>query len=184
MATLKTITEPTVEPVTLDELKDVLRIDGTDDDKRLYGLIKTARSFAEQFCNLRLMTQTVELIYDRWPSDTFELDVWPIQSVDSVKYDDTASPQVQQTLVVDDDYIVEIESYNGRITSLGGWPSVSTDFHSIRIRMTVGYSDAESVPETIKDGVKFYAAGLFDCDNTLMETAKTILWPYRNLDDQ
>lgn len=181
MATLKEITGPTQEPVTLSELKDVLRITSTSEDVRLTALLKAARQFVENYLDTKLMTQTVELNLDRFSADSFELDVYPIQSVSSVKYDSTDSPSVETTLTVNVDYRVDIDSKNGRIISIGGWPSVYSKFNSVRIRMVAGYASAAAVPDGIKEGLKLYAAALYECSPQLEDAAKSILWPFRNV---
>lgn len=181
MGTLNTITAPTIEPITQDELKDALRIDGNDDDLRLKGLIVAARNWAENYLDLRLMNQVVELTLDRFPADKFSLDVWPIQSVDSVKYDNTASPSVETTLVENTDYRVDIVNIEGRMQSIGGWPSVYNKFNSVRIRMTVGYATQAAIPQGIKEGIKTYAMGQYLCNPGLLEMAENMLWNFKNL---
>lgn len=181
MATLNTITAPVTEPVDIEDLRDVLRIDGTSEDGRLSSLIVAARIWAEDFLDMKLMSQVVDLTLDSFVSDSFDLGVYPIQSVDSVKYDSTDSPSVETTLTENVDYRVDIVTNFGRIVSIGGWPSAYRKFNSVRIRMTVGYTDAVSVPQSIKEGIKVYAASLYECNPQLMEAAKNILWPYRNV---
>ena len=64
MVSLTIITEPTLEPITLEEAKEAIGIDGDDDDLRIEGLIQSARIFAEDFCQLHIMSQVVERQYD------------------------------------------------------------------------------------------------------------------------
>jgi len=179
MATLNTITAPTGVPVTVQELKDRLRLTTTSEDARLYALLEAATKWAEEYTHLKIMPQVVELTLDRFPSWGFNLDVHPIRSVDSVKYDDTSSPQVETTLTADVDYETDIVTTKGRIESLGGWPSVSSDMNAVRIRMSVGYASALVVPEGIKEGIKMYAAGLYTCDVATKKGAESALWVYR-----
>lgn len=181
MATLTTITAPTVEPVTLTEAKAACRVTHGDDDDLIYGLIKTARQQAEDYCSLRFMTQVVEISMDRWPSLEIELGPWPIQSIDSVKYDDTGSPVTEQTLTVNTDYYSDIVTIGGRIRALSGWPSVAIKPNAIRIRLTVGYSSRALVPERIKEGIKAFVVGMYDNDSDMRSTAKQILWPSRRI---
>lgn len=179
MGTLSTITGPTVEPVTTTEVKTALGVLHSDDDTRIDGLIKAARIFAEAYCSLRIMTQVVEWTLDNWPAGEFTLGVWPIQSVDSVKHFDTASPSVEQTLVANTDYYADTTTKNGRLRTEGGWPSVAVIPNPIKIRMTVGYADADSVPDGIKEGIKAYVVYLYDSDELMESIAKRLLWPER-----
>ena len=86
-ATYTTIVEPNVEPITLNELKDRLRLLSCDFDSELSDLLKAARRQVEHDAHIRLITQTVELSLDVFPlGDTIELRQLPVQSVTSVKY--------------------------------------------------------------------------------------------------
>jgi len=179
MGSLTTITEPADEPITLDEAKQALRIEDDDEDTRVWGIIRSARMFAEDFLSLRLMSQTVELSFDRWPATEFSLGVWPIISVDTVKYEDTASPVATQTLVADTDYYADITTTEGRLRTITGWPSVAVKPNAIKIRMTAGYADQDSVPDQIKEGIKAYCAYIYDSDECMKGIAERLLWSAR-----
>lgn len=178
-AKLNIITPPIGVPVSIDEVKDSLKVTSTTEDARIYGMIEMATKWAEEYTGLKIMPQTVELTMDKFIDWSFTLGVWPIQSVDSVKYDDTESPQVEQTLTADVDYDVDIVTTKGRISTLGGWPSVSTDYNAVRIRMTAGYASAKVVPEGIKEGIKLMIMSTYYCKKEMYEAAKAMLWIYR-----
>lgn len=178
MSNLTVITAPTLEPVSVAELKKVLRVDYGDDDARLRALIKAGRVWAEHYTNLHIMPQTVERTYEGWPGYEFKLDVWPIQSVDTVAYYDTASPSVEQTLTENTDYYADVTTVGGKLRTIGGWPSVAIRPNSIRVRMTVGYASADDVDEVIKEGIKAYCLYLYDM--MPIETAEDLLWPAKN----
>jgi len=180
MGTLTTITAPTAEPVTLEEMKEALRVDHTDDDSLIIGLMRAARMWAEAYLNKRIASQVVELSYDRFPSSEIYLGVWPIISIDSVKYDDTASPVAEQTLVANTDYYADKTTIGGRVKSISGWPSVAVKPNAVRIRMTVGYVK-DDIPDIIKEGIKVYTAALYDRDCELEKSARLILCPERFL---
>lgn len=179
MGSFATITEPTDEPVTLDEAKEALRIEIDDEDTRIWNIIRAARMFAEDYLSQKLMPQVVELSLDSWPSYEFDLGVWPIISVDSVKYEDTASPVATQTLVENTDYYGDITTTEGRLRTITGWPSVAVKPNAIKIRMTVGYADQDSVPDQIKEGIKAYCAYIYDSDECMKDIAERLLWSAR-----
>ena len=178
MGAFTIITEPTTEPVTIREAKDFLGIKHKDDDIRIKNLIKAARQWAEKYCTLSIPTQTVELSLDRFPVIEFSMDTWPLQSIDSVKYDDTSSPVTEQTLVADTDYYADTTIIQGRLRAISGWPSVAVKPNAVRIRMTAGYT---TVPEQIKDGIKAYVAYLFDTDPDMKQMAESLLCSSRIL---
>ncbi|MBN9265961.1 MAG: phage gp6-like head-tail connector protein [Hyphomicrobium sp.] len=62
--TVTLVTGPSVEPVTLDELKAWAKIDSADEDALLTSLIAAARDAAEQYLRRALITQTVRLTLD------------------------------------------------------------------------------------------------------------------------
>ena len=179
--TITVITAPTAEPVTLAEVKETLRVLHNDDDSMISKLIKVAREFAEAYCSLTVMTTVLERSYDAWPGSEFELDIWPIQSIDSVKYDDTSSPVTEQTLVVNTDYYADTTTEGGRIKSVSGFPSTAIKPNPIRVRVTAGYSSRDNVPEQIKEGIKAYVAYLYDGNEIMAKVAKDILWSERRI---
>lgn len=179
MHTLTVITEPADEPITLDEAKESLRIEIDDEDTRIWNIIRAARMFAEDYLSLKIMSQVVELSFDQWPATEFKLGVWPIISVDTVKYEDTASPVAIQTLVADTDYYADITTIEGRLRTLNGWPSVAVKPNAIKVRMTAGYADQDSVPDQIKEGIKAYCAYIYDSDECMKDIAERLLWSAR-----
>lgn len=62
------VTPPAEEPVTLADAKSHLRVDFTDDDALITGLIITARQMAETTCRRALVSQQWRLVVDRFPS--------------------------------------------------------------------------------------------------------------------
>ena len=81
---LKVITQPLVEPVTLEEAKTFCRIDGTDDDAQLEKLIIACRKEAERVANRAFITQTIMAQWERMHDDVI-LPRPPHQSIVSVE---------------------------------------------------------------------------------------------------
>jgi len=188
--TLTVITEPAVEPVTVYDARDALGLSDSEDDIRIGAYIKAARLFAENFLNRRLITQVVERSYDVWPDQVINLDVWPLQSIDSVKYDDTSSPITEQTLVENTDYYADTTTDGGRIWVIDGtWPNTADKPKPIRVRMTAGYSHSnaspadltDGVPQKIKEGIIAYVKFLYDNDCSMDGVARALLWSDRRL---
>ena len=61
-------TKPSVEPISLSDMKAHLRIEHSDDDMTINSLISVARQYFERNYALALLEQTVLLWLDRWPS--------------------------------------------------------------------------------------------------------------------
>ena len=64
MAGIKVTTEPTAEPLSLQEVKEYLRVDDATDERVVQPLIIAARQFAEEHMNRALMQQTFTLMLD------------------------------------------------------------------------------------------------------------------------
>lgn len=117
-------TLPAVEPYTLTELKDHLRITDTD-LADLTAKAAAARSYTERLLGRAFVTQTLTLTLDRFPTGTvIPLPRAPLQSVTSVTYTTLAGVP---TVLAEDYYRVDTASEPGRIVlrdSLS-WPSDS-----------------------------------------------------------
>lgn len=170
---LTLITPPAVEPLTLAEAKAHLRVDTTDDDDLIAALLTASRSFCEEWTGRAFVTQTWELVLDEFSSDLnadeIEIPRPPLQSVTSVKYDD--SDGVEQTLATDQ-YDVDTVSQPGWVVPITtGWPSVVWQgINAVRIRYVAGYAPSDDSPPTstdnipgaIKAAIRLYLGQLYD----------------------
>lgn len=156
---VKVITPPTAEPITLEQVKLNLRIVLSDDDDDLERMIRAARGMLEGITNRAIMLQTWEMATDFFPWPV----VWdprnpygevrligaPFVEVVSVKYVDGTG--AQQTLdpssYLVNDYVEPAAltpAYNST------WPVTQLRQAAVVIRYKVGYADAASVPEPLK----------------------------------
>lgn len=151
---IRLITEPAFEPVTLEEAKLHLRVDHTEDDLLISEYIKASRMFVEKFTARALVAQTWELVIDSFPSSEIQLPLPPLQSVESIKYDDSAG--VEQTLGTTQ-YEVDTVSEPGWVVPvITGWPSGTFNgINAVRIRFVAGYASANSPPiDTVPSSLK------------------------------
>jgi uncharacterized phiE125 gp8 family phage protein len=83
--TMTLLTPPALEPVTLAELRQFLRLAGDSDDDLLTGLLKAARETLEAKTGLALINQTFRLHADGWPrSGILRIPKYPVRSVSAV----------------------------------------------------------------------------------------------------
>ena len=133
--TLKLISGPAAEPVTLVEAKAHLRIETSDDNTLIDSLIKAARAHidgADGWLGRALMYQTYDLSVDNL-CIPIRLPLPPLVSVTSVKYLDTAGDE--QTLAA--------SLY--RVVDRGSWPSfIEPDANAVW-PATLGVSAAVTV---------------------------------------
>jgi uncharacterized phiE125 gp8 family phage protein len=145
----------TVLTLTLEEVKDHLRVDCDDEDALLSGYIRAETDSVEQVLNRALVTQTVDLYLDAFPADgTIDLPRSPVQSVTGVNYTTQGSTGVYGSTVGAAQYTADIFSTPARVVlkSSGTWPDADLETDNpIRVRYTAGYGDMGSdVPEPIR----------------------------------
>ena len=147
MPALKTYAAPTVEPLTVDEVMEHLRLD--EYETMLPLLIASARASAEAATSLALMTQTLDLYLDAFPAAEIILPRSPLQSVTSITYTDTDG--ATQTLAASE-YQVDTASAPPRIVPAYGksWPSTRQQINAVKVRFVCGHTDAASVPADVK----------------------------------
>ncbi len=149
---LTLITEPTLEPITIDEAKDQLRIsrDNNTQDRLIWTLMVAARQYCEKYTNRAFMPQTWELVLDAWPTSTLEIPRPLLQSVSSIKYKDQAGAETTWPTT---EYIVAIDSVPGRVALAAGkaWPGGSLyPAGAVRVRFVAGYASVDAVPYPIR----------------------------------
>ena len=64
MSGLTVITEPTQEPLSLQEVKDYLRVEDSTDERTIRPLIETARRFCEEHTGRTLVQTTFRQFLD------------------------------------------------------------------------------------------------------------------------
>jgi uncharacterized phiE125 gp8 family phage protein len=157
------ITPPASEPVTPAEAKasPSFRVTGTTDDADITVLIKAARETAEAITRRALITQTLELVLDAFPTGGIDLYCPPIQSITSIKYIDTDG--VEQTLS-SALYDLDSDTEPGMVAPAYGesWPATLDQINAVRVRYVAGYGAAADVPAAIKTWIKMRAGTLYD----------------------
>lgn len=145
---IKLITAPAVQPLTLQEVKDHLRVDYSDTDSIITLYLNAATSYVDGefgYLGRALVTQTWELTIDTFPLHEIKVPLPPLQSVTSIKYDDSSA--VEQTLATDQ-YFVDTVSEPGWIVPItSGWPTnVLSAINSVRVRFVAGYEATTDSP--------------------------------------
>lgn len=150
---ISVITGPAAEPITLAEAKKHLELAEyiEQHDVKIGSLISAARERAEAITGRQLMTATLELRLDRFPSGNEEIKLPrpPLQSVASVKYQDTTD--TQQTLS-SANYKVITAREPGEVHLKFGqaWPVANYEDDVVVVRYVAGYTSSANVPNTIK----------------------------------
>lgn len=149
---LKLITAPSSEPITLAEAKSHCRIDANTDDALVTALIVAAREQAEAYLGRAILTQTWERVLDDFPRmdrGEIELGLPPVQAITQIGYVDAYG--IAQTLSASA-YSLDADSDPGWALPDpdDGWPATADTINAVRIRFTSGWSSAAVVPQSIK----------------------------------
>lgn len=163
---LKRLTAPATEPITLAEAKAHCRVDHTADDSLIQGYITTAREFVEDYIDRSLVTQRLTMKLDAFPHE-IELPRPPMAASGSataviVTYV-TGEAGGTATLATTD-YRVDRDSTPGviRTTYAGSWPSHLLDQNSVTITWWAGYGDATSIPQRVKNAMLMVVHELYE----------------------
>lgn len=168
---IRTVTEPAVEPVTLDELKLQAHITHTVQDSTLTAYIKAARTQAEEYIRMSFINRTIELSLDSFPAGEVLLLKGPVSAVTSVKVFDENNVETSIALT---EFDINLSAVPAKIClkSGGSWPSITPRrYNAVQIRYTAGFGAAGSnVPADIKHAITLFAS--FADDNRAAEIAE------------
>lgn len=183
---------PPEEPVTLSEIKEHLRLEHSEHDTMLEGLVHASREWVEQVTSRALVEQTRVTYFREW-QDSFELPGTPLRSVEEVRYTDTSGTT---STVSSDDYEVLTSTLPGQVV-LGyskNWPTATLHHSSnpIEIEYVCGYDPSDdsppdyvvNVPQSIKNAIKLdvemrYDRPPADYADKLRQVIDTLIAPYR-----
>ncbi len=179
---LVVVTQPTVEPITLDEAKLHLRVTDNNDDSYITGLITTARQHMEGVLNRCFCTQTLRARLDSFPDlpnatlkffiPTYSVESYlaraislmsgplrllrsPVQSVTSIQYLDANGNT--QTLAQNPapglpGYIVDTDSEPARIAPANNLPWAVTLAQQSAV--TILYQAGYANPDVVPETMK------------------------------
>ena len=186
-------TEPTVEPLEIDNIKYHLRLeqDYNDDDVTLFSLRKAVRQWTERFLNRALITQTLDYYMDAFPGgDYYELPRPPLQTITTLQYTDYNGDA--STLTEDTEFVKDTDSEPGRIVLEYNYTWPTDTLHPrnpILTRYVAGYGAAASdVPEAIRQAMLMLLTHWYEQRQPISMgvspvnvamTVKSLLFPYR-----
>lgn len=185
--TTKLITPPATLAVSLADIKLFLRVDSTTEDAEITAFAKAAITRIEKYIDHKLITQTWEILFDRFPGSgsialddlTGTIDVsrsvlnggrgqieLPFGRVQSITSFQTFDNDDNAYTFASTNYTVDTKSYQGRIALRLGqvWPAtVLRSVNGIKIVAVVGYGNSETdVPEEITHAIKLTVAKMYE----------------------
>ena len=155
--------EPAIEPISLDEAKQHLRVDSTDEDVLIQSLISAARLHLETLTNRVFISQSWTILRDAWPkSNVLELPIGPVSEVEEIRVlegDDV-------TLIISPAlYLVDTGNVPSRIAmrDFSGWPRPRQVLNGIEIDIVAGYGPAATdVPQALRHAILLLMAHWFE----------------------
>ena len=146
------IVEPvTIEPMTVADVREHLRLADLIEADLITGLIQSAREYCENYTRCAFATQTLELLLYRFPSTRIiYLPAPPLQEVLSIKTIDSSG---SETTLLPGSYVVDTEGEIGRVilNTNENWPAFEPYPNwPVRIRFKAGFV---SLPQSLKQAM-------------------------------
>ena len=170
---LKQTVPPAIEPLTVLEAKNHLRVDVSEDDALIGILISASREACEAFIHGYLITQQFELSLYQFPNDAspIKIPAEPFVSVQSMTYTDWLN--AVHTMVAGTDFLVDpTEPPSLVLPPNSQWPGSSLwPVAPIKVEITVGFGSSEvSVPYLYRAGMLMTIAHWYENRETVVST--------------
>lgn len=173
---------PAVEPVSASEVKTWLKITSSADDSLISSLIIAARQAAENYCNIKLISQTIAEYWSAFPDRRGEIVLrFPLVSaISSVAYVDVDG--ANQTFST---YNADLSGIPPRLwpNAATEWPENKEQLKAVTITYVCGYANAAAVPDAIKTAIYLmigrWEQNREDTVKMMPTAAENLLNPYR-----
>lgn len=172
---LTLVTAPALEPITLDEAKDHMRVEVETDDAVIVALIQAAREDSESYTNRAFITQDWKWELDRFPARNSWVLRPPkprLQSITQIDYIDTNG-----TLTTWASTEYKVDAPNGphathaRIAPAFSfqWPQTRAELNAVIITYKAGYGDGPGdVPQLIRSAMLLFIGHLYEHRETVI----------------
>ncbi|WP_066470736.1 hypothetical protein [Bosea sp. WAO] len=182
------IAPPAIEPVSLSEAKDFLRLLASDEDELLGTLITAARLMVEAASGRMLIDQSWRLVLDRWPvGGELRLPLSPVGSIIAARVYDAAGGA--QVVVASS--LVLVEGTDPPVITISGTvPVPGRDRAAIEIDVVAGFgATRDLVPAPLRQAVLRLACRWFEHRGDVVSRDAThlpveiaaLVAPYRRL---
>jgi len=166
---------PESEPITLDEVKTFLRIDGDSENDSISIMISAARMAAEKYMRNSIISQKWKLSFDEITNCKVSLPYGPVTAIDSVNLISTSG---ESTEFSDTNYYLTAGNRSIYFSQIPNGRRVEIIFS------TGMAEDATTVSALIKQGLLAHIAFMYERKQLDVEpgsTAKSLYNFYRNI---
>lgn len=151
---LELVTPPVVEPVSVTEAKEHLRLNHDAEDERIGRLISAARAMAEKFTSRALCFQAWRMTLEH-PGGLLTLQ---------------PSPVLTAVATLDGESVGSLDI----IGAESKWPEVEIEAGSVIVDLTCGYDGSPSeIPQAFRQAILLYVEMLYDKDPKTMDLLKS-----------
>jgi uncharacterized phiE125 gp8 family phage protein len=152
---------PAIEPVTLDEARDYLRLDSEDEDELLESLIRAARHMVEAASGQMLIHQTWRLSLNAWPvMGRLRLPLEPLDSIIGARVLDAQGNAQEVELSA---LAIDAGARPPAILAIGALPLPGRNVNGIEIEVRVGHGVTRAdVPPQLRLAVLKLGAHWFE----------------------
>ena len=181
---------PALEPLTLAEAKQFIRVEHNDDDDIITALIAGARIHVETQTRRALITQSWRLTRDVWPElGCVPVLPVPLRTLDAARVYKSDGTTLTLDLAA---FTVDKVAAPARLAFMrGALPAPGRPVAGIEIDLTCGYGAApESVPEPLRQALRLLVAHWYENRGlvaigheiaVLPQTVAALIAPYRVL---
>lgn len=151
------VAAPSPEPVSLDQAKAQLRVDGSEEDALISQLIAAARSHLENACGVRFARRSGVVLKCDAFADFERLPEAPVASVASITYTDTAGATQTLSSSV---YELRADGVEAAVVLKSGqsWPATEPGSR-ITVTAAIGY---ETPPAEVQLAMAMLVAHFYD----------------------
>ncbi len=181
MSSLRVITPPDTEPLTLEQAKAHLRVTADTQDAKIEGMIPEARAAVEAYCNRCFCTQTLRLRLDAFPAGVLRLPGGVVASISSLTYVDEDG--AEQTLT---GFQQDLDSTPARLAPAFGesWPETRAVLGAVNVTYIAG---SDTVPPAVVAAIKLVLGDLYASTESVIAgtivaenpTVRALLDPHR-----
>ena len=174
--TLAMISPPSVEPVTLADMKAHLRVTHDSEDSLLLSLVKAAREELEQATGLALISQGWRLYLDCWPAtQTVLIHKAPVAALSTVTVYDLAGAPFSPPLA---GFVLDRFSRPARIALPDAVAAPGKKLNGIEIDLTAGFgATGVEVPDGLKRAIMLLAAHWYEFRGAETFDRESAAWP-------